>query len=300
VTDAVRSRSIGVPLAAVAACGLAGLLAVLFGSTLKGLALEWASSPDSSYGALLAAVALLIGWSRRRVVAAAIEQRSHHLGGLVLLLAGLFAFLIGRFGADVFITRISFVIITAGLVWYLAGAAAARLLAVPIVFLLIAIPLPALVVNTITLPLQLVASRVAENLLIAAAVPVFRDGNVLELRSTTLEVAQACSGLRSLISLTAIACLIGWAAERSWLRRTIIVAAALPIAVALNGIRVAATGLACEAWGPQMATGTWHELTGWITFAVAIAALMLFQRLLPRPRPRLVAAPPRWARWVTS
>jgi exosortase len=199
VTGVVRSRSIGAPVAAVAALGVAGLLATLFGSTFTGLALEWASSPDSSYGALLAAVALLIGWTRRRAVAAAIVRPANHSGGLAVLIAGLLAFLVGRFGADVFVTRVSLVVIIGGLTWYLAGASAARLLAVPIFFLLIAIPLPALVINTVTLPLQLVASRLAEQMLIVAGVPVFRDGNVLELRSTTLEVAQACSGLRSLI-----------------------------------------------------------------------------------------------------
>jgi exosortase len=284
VNDVVRSRSIGALPAALAATGLAGLLAVLYGSTLKGLALEWASSPDSSYGALLAAVAVIIGWNRRRAVAAAIARHSNSSGGLVLLMLGLVAYLVGRFGADVFVTRVSLIVMVAGLTWYLAGAAAARILAVPIFFLLIAIPLPALVVNTITLPMQLVASRISENLLILSGVPVFRDGNVLELRSTTLEVAQACSGLRSLISLTAVACLVAWAAERSWLRRAVIVVAAVPIAVALNGLRVAATGLACEAWGPQMAKGTWHEMTGWITFGAAIATLLLFQRLLPARR----------------
>ena len=164
---------------------------------------------------------------------------------------------------------------------------AARIVAVPIVFVLIAIPLPALVVNAITLPLQLVASRIAEYLLVAGGVPVFRDGNVLELRSTTLEVAQACSGLRSLISLSAVACVVAWAGERSWLRRAVVMAAAIPIAVVLNGVRVAATGVACDTWGPYMAKGGWHELAGWITFALAVGALLLFQRAAVEAPPRI-------------
>ncbi len=204
-------------------------------------------------------------------------------------------YLIGTVGADVFLSRISLVLVVAGLMWYLAGAAAARVAAAPVVFLLIAIPLPALLVNAVTLPLQLVASRIAENLLILTGVPVFRDGNVLELRSTTLEVAQACSGLRSLISLSAIACLVAWAAERTWPRRFVVIAAALPIAVVLNGVRVAATGVACETWGRQMAAGGWHELAGWITFAAAIGTLLLFQRILPRVGRPVGRPTPEWA-----
>jgi exosortase len=253
----------------------------LYAPTAKGLALEWASSPDASYGAILAAVAAATIWSRRNRLRAAAANASHTMPGLFVVVAGLFTYLIGFLGADVFVTRVSLVIVIAGLVWFLAGAGAARQLAAPFAFLLIAVPLPALIVNAITLPLQLVASRLAEGLLGFAQVPVFRDGNVLELQSASLEVAEACSGLRSAISLTAIACLVAWATERSTIRRAIVIACALPIAILLNGIRIAATGLACEAWGPAAASGRWHTLTGWITFVVAVAVLAQVQRALP-------------------
>src|SRR5919204_5110036 len=170
--------------------------------------------------------------------------------------------------------------IAAGLVafaftWMYAGVVRA-----PLVFLLIAIPLPELVVNMITLPLQLVASRIAETTLMAASVPVFRDGNVLMLPSTTLEVAQACSGLRSLISLAAVAALLGWITEPTWPRRAALIASAVPIAIAMNGLRVAATGLACEAWGRRAASGSWHEATGWITFVASLALIAGVQRMM--------------------
>lgn len=297
MTEAVRSFAPGGRgLTLAATLALAVLVGVLFAPTMKGLALEWASSPDSSYGALLAGIALLVAWQRRRLIASLVDHQARgHRSGLGLLLVGLLAYVVGIFGADVFVTRLSFVIIIAGITWYLAGGRAARAAAAPIVFLLLAIPLPALIVNAVTLPLQLVASRLAEQLLVVSGVPVFRDGNVLELQSTTLEVAQACSGLRSLISLSAVACLVAWAAERSWMRRALVVAAALPIAVALNGVRVALTGVACETWGPRMAKGGWHELAGWITFAAAIATLLAFQKLLPRVALRRAAPAAEWA-----
>jgi exosortase len=262
--------------------GLGALVVWLYASTLLGLGSEWLSSPDSSYGLVLAVIAALTFWNRRRLIVASAVQPSGLLPGLVLLAGGLMAFLIGRFGADVFVTRVSFVIVAAGLVWTIGGTTTARICAAPLALLFIAVPLPALVVNAVTMPMQLAASHVAEWMLAALHIPVFRDGNVLELQSTSLEVAEACSGLRSLISLTAIGCLVAWATERRVVRRIAVIAAAPPIALAFNAVRIAATGIACETWGPQAAKGGWHTFAGWLTFVVAVAALVRVQRLLPR------------------
>jgi exosortase len=249
---------------------------------LKGLALEWASGPDSSYGAILFLVAVGAAWSRRRRVSAAAAEATHTAWGAAALAAGLAMYLVGFLGADVFVTRISFVFVLAGAIWTVAGVRALRVLAAPLFFLMLAVPLPALVVNAITLPLQLVASRLAESMLGFAQIPVFRDGNVLELRSTSLEVAEACSGLRSAISLTAMACLLAWANDRFLGRRLVLVAIAVPLAIFLNGIRIAATGIACEMWGPAAASGRWHEFAGWLTFVVGMIVLVQTQRLAPR------------------
>jgi exosortase len=136
------------------------------------------------------------------------------------------------------------------------------------------------VVNAVTLPLQLVASQIAEASLMTVGVPVYREGNVLLLPSAALEVAEACSGLRSLVSLGALSVLLAWATESRTPARVVIVAAAVPVAVLMNGLRVALTGLASEAWGPSVATGSWHTFTGWLTFVAAMGSLMLLQRLL--------------------
>jgi exosortase len=132
----------------------------------------------------------------------------------------------------------------------------------------------------VTLPLQLVASRLAEALLAVAGVPVFRDGNLLVLPSATLEVEQACSGLRSLVSLGALGVVLAWATERQAGCRIAIAGSALPIAIVANSLRIAATGVAVEMWGPQAASGGWHTFTGWLTFVAAVAALVGVQRTL--------------------
>jgi exosortase len=156
-------------------------------------------------------------------------------------------------------------------------------MAAPLIFLLIAIPLPALVVNEVTLPLQLAASQVAETTLGLMSIPVYRDGNLLVLPSATLQVAEACSGLRSAVSLGAVGVLLAWATEPTLLRRAVLIATTLPIAIFMNGMRVAATGVYTESVGHPPGADL-HSFMGWVTFLVSIAALMTLQRIAsPRP-----------------
>jgi exosortase len=254
----------------------------LYAAALRGLVSEWLSSADASYGIVLAVVALVVLWRRRKAFAIASQTAGSPVPGAFALLAGLAVYLVGQLGADVFLTRVSFVLVLTGAVWCLAGTRAVRTIAAPLGFLLMAIPLPALLMNAVTLPLQLVASRIGEATLTAAGVAVFRDGNLLELPSTTLEVANACSGLRSIVSLAAIGGLLAWT-ESSWPRRVVLVAATIPVAIVTNGLRIAATGLACEAWGARAASDPWHTLGGWLTFIVSVSILMGLQRTMTTP-----------------
>jgi exosortase len=256
-------------------------LVLLYGRVTIGLVHEWVTNPDASHGIILSCVALAIAWSRRHSIVGASPgvESSYGLAGLGALVSGLVLFLLGQFSADIFITRGSLVVVLAGLAWYLTGWRAVRALVAPLAFLAIAIPLPALIVNSVTLPMQLVASRMAETMLSWCAVPVFRDGNVLVLPSAVLQVAEACSGLRSVISLGAIGLLLMWAADDAWWRRLGIVALTVPIAIALNAVRIAVTGLAVEQWGPDAASGGWHTFAGWTTFVAALAILLGVQRM---------------------
>jgi exosortase len=260
---------------------LALSVAWLYAGILRRLVAEWLSSADASYGIVLAVVALAVVWRRRHAFGAAADPHASGSAGAAILLAGLIVYLAGQLGADLFLTRISFIVVVAGAVAFVSGTRALRTIAAPLFFLLIAIPLPALIVNAVTIPLQIVASRIGEATLTAAGVSVFRDGNLLELPSTTLEVAEACSGLRSMVSLAAIAALLAWA-EPSWPRRALMLAASLPVAIVMNGLRIALTGIACETWGPRAATGAWHTFGGWATFVVSVFALMQLQRLFAR------------------
>ena len=259
---------------------LAALIAWLYAGVASGLVKQWVTSPDASYGLILAGVAGVLAWRRRAALNPHTDFPLASAAALLFVAASCAVLLAGIVAADLFLTRISFVLVAAGLVWFLAGLSALRALATPLLFLLLAIPLPELLVNAITLPLQLVASSLAETTLSAAGVPVFRDGNILELPAVTLQVAEACSGLRSAVSLACVAVLLAWSSRIGMMRRAALVIAAIPIAVAANGFRIAFTGIATETWGAAAARGTWHEATGWATFVVSLAALVAVQRVL--------------------
>jgi exosortase len=257
---------------------VAALIAFLYAGTARALAVQWLTSPDASYGLILAAVSAALVWKRRRFLVPDIDYPLATAAALLTLAGGCVMLLAGLVAADLFVTRASFVVVSGALIWFLAGHRVLRAMAAPLLFLLLAIPLPELLVNAITLPLQLIASALAETTLSAAGVPVFRDGNVLELPAVTLQVAEACSGLRSAISLTCVGVLFAWAARGSFRRRAIVIALAPLIAVVTNGLRIAATGIASEVWGPAAARGAWHETTGWITFVVSVVLLGAIHR----------------------
>jgi exosortase len=259
---------------------LAGSLAWLYADAGRGLLLQWITSPDASYGAILAAVALLVFWQRRLVILGEPGRSRASIAGIAVAAVGLAAHLAGLFAADLFTTRASFVVVAGGLIWFFGGSRAAAAAFTPLAFLLLAIPLPELVVTTVTSSLQAVAARTAELTLSAGGIPVYRDGNVLELPAATLQIAEACSGLRSVVSLASVGVLLAWATPGSPTRRTLLVLSTLPIAVVANGLRVAGTGAAAEAWGPAMTRDPWHSLAGWVTFVVSLSALWAVRRVL--------------------
>jgi exosortase len=265
----------------------------LYATTLSSLAAQWASDEDYSHGFFVAPLAAFFLWERREAFRHLDPQPSR--SGLVLIIMSLGVFVAGRLGAELFLTRISLVGLLAGIVWFMAGRAHLRAAAFPLAFLVLMVPLPAIVFNQITVPLQTVAARTGEIVIAAAGVPVLRDGNILQVPGRTLEVAEACSGIRSLISLFTLAIVLGYFADpsarggrgdgrRSGERRTAarvaLVVAALPIAIVANAARVAGTGLACYWLSPAAADGFFHGFSGWLMFAIALTGLLVAQRAI--------------------
>jgi exosortase len=221
-------------------------------------------------------LALWFAWQRRGLLERAPHRPS--FAGLVVMTAGLGLLMVGVLGAELFLSRVSLLFVLAGLVLFLGGRAKLRVLAFPLAFLLLMIPIPAILFNKIAFPLQLLASQAGAATLDLAYVPVLREGNVLVLANTKLEVAEACSGIRSLVTLLTLAIVLGqFSLDRAW-SRVALVLAAVPVAIAANAARVAGTGLAAHFWSPEAAEGFFHAFSGWAMFGVAFAILLAIQR----------------------
>jgi exosortase len=268
---------------------LAGVLiaagfVTLYWEVVAKLVMAWYTDDNYSHGFLIVPLAAYLAWERRERFRAAATRPSAF--GLVVVLGSLMVLTGGILGSELFTTRIAIVGSLVGVILFLFGWARLRVLLFPLAMLLLMIPIPAIIFNQLAFPLQIFASRVGEGALEAVNIPVLREGNVLILANTTLEVAEACSGIRSLVSLITLAIVFGYFSDpRPWVR-TLITVSAVPIAVLTNGARVAGTGIAAHYYGAAAAEGFIHEFAGWLVFVSAFALLALLQQLIARILPQ--------------
>jgi exosortase len=256
---------------------LAVLVLWLYADVFGKLVHDWYILPDFSHGFLIPFFVAYVVWARRSELAA--EPIAPTWSGVPLVGLALLTLLGGVYGAELFLSRISFVMLAAGLVWTFAGRRMLRALRFPLLVLLLAIPIPAVIFNQITFPLQLLASRLASDVLPLMGVPVLREGNVIELPAMKLEVAEACSGIRSLMSLFTLAVVYGYLLEKSTRRRVVLALASIPIAVAANALRIVGTGLCVQYWDPNKALGFFHEFSGWLMFVLSLFGIFLVHKL---------------------
>ena len=264
--------------AAAASIAVGVAIAAVYGEVLWALLRQWSSDDNYSHGFFVLPLAVYFAWQRRSALASA-PLRPNVLG-LVVVAVSLLVYLAGVLAAELFLTRVSLVGVVAGSILFVFGVSHVRALAFPIGLLLLMIPLPAIVFNQLTFPLQLLASRLGEGVVAAAGVPVLRDGNILHLPSRSLEVVEACSGIRSLISLLMLAIVLGYVAERRIGARIAIALSAVPLAILANAARVAGTGLVGEWVSPAAADGFFHTFSGWLMFVMAAAGLVGVQRVV--------------------
>ncbi len=265
-------------------------LAVLYRDVVPELIRAWSTDDNYSHGYLIPPIAAYLAWERRHRVLATAQRPSAF--GLVVILGSVVVLAVGVLGVELFLTRISLVGALVGTALFLFGWARLRVLAFPLAFLLLASPLPAILFNQIAFPLQLIASQFGETVVRAFDIPVLREGNVLILANITLEVAEACSGIRSLVSLLTLGIVFAYLGEsRSW-ARAVIVASTIPVAVIANGARVAGTGVAAHYYGQAAAEGFFHEFSGWLVFIVSFGMMLLLHRLLVLVAPDRTSTPP--------
>jgi exosortase len=255
------------------------LIAVCSAPALYSLASIWASDADMGHGFFVPLIAAFIAWQRRDELLA-IEPKPN-LWGLVVVILGGAQLIAGTLGVEQFLTHTAVVITLIGVIWLLRGTETLRTLVFPLFLLFFMVPIPLIIYNKITLPLQFIASRMAASALDMLGIPVLRDGNVLELPHQTLSVVEACSGIRSLLSLTFLSLVYGYFFEKRIWVRVVLFAATIPIAIVANGSRVAFTGIMTQI-KPELAEGFFHESTGWVIFIVALMILILFHQLIVR------------------
>jgi exosortase len=257
---------------------LSGLLLWLYGSVLQHLVAQWAHDPNYSHGFFVPAFSLFVIWTDKERLRRLPLKPSWT--GLLVLAFGLVVLTGGILGAELFLSRFSLLLVTAGLIVLTCGWNHMRFVLFPWLFLLFMIPIPTIVFNQLTFPLQLLASRAAAFALPLLGVPVLREGNIIQLPAMALEVAEACSGIRSLMSLATLAIIYGYLMETRTAIRVILAIAAIPIAVLANSLRIVGTGLLVQYWDPDKAEGFFHTFSGWLIFVVSLIMLFVLHRAL--------------------
>lgn len=287
-----RKRMIAGALAVIAA-----LLAV-YAPILYWMGVNWVEVEDYSHGFLIVPLAIYFAWQRKRPL-----RRAPIVGswwGLVPLALAVVSLTVGRLGVEYMTMRTSFVFSLIGLVLLLLGRRVFEVLAFPILFLFLMIPLPQSIVNVIAFPLQLIAADTAVNGLHLVGIPALREGNIIHLANSTLFVAQACSGLRSLMALITLGVVFAYFFRRSWGERIVIVASAIPIAILVNSFRVFLTGVLTNTIGEAAAGGWIHQTEGLFTFGIAFVLLLGEASLLERIWPARWRKPLKAARRATA
>ena len=269
---------------------LVGFLAVslisllLYIPVMMKLAHDWWRNPDYSHGFLIPLFAAFVVWERRGTLSKIPVHPSWW--GLAVCISSFLLLILGALGIDLFLARISLLVQMAGLILLFWGTKYLRAALFPWALLGLAVPVPAIIFNQVAQPLQLFASAVAASLLPVFGVPVLKDGNIIHLPSTTLEVATACSGIRSLVSLISLAIFYGYAKRRTIAQRWLLIILSVPIAIGANSLRVLGTGLLAQYWSPDKAEGFFHSFAGLMVFLVSSLLLMLSDSFLRKFRKR--------------
>ncbi len=253
-------------------------LVVLYLPFFTTLVSAWEHDENYSHGYFIPFISLYMVYTLRSRLQK--EELAGSLSGLLLLVPGLLLLVAGKIGSEFFVQRFSFLLCLLGVILLLAGVRIARIVLVPVLYLIFMIPLPAIIWNKLAFPLQLFGSELTEEIIRFLGVPVFREGNVLHLAETSLEVVAACSGLRSLVTMFALAALLAFLAGIPLWKRLLLFFSAAPAAIIANIIRLTGTALLASKYGARVAQGFLHDFSGMVVFAIGLALLFGVNALL--------------------
>jgi exosortase len=256
------------------------LLAVCYAPVIGRLVGQWYDDPDMGHGFFVPVIAAYIAWQNRGRIAGLAPEPNWW--GLAIMVWAAVQLYLGALGAELFLARTSLVISIVGAVLLLGGTRYLRIFGFSLFLLFFMVPIPTVIYNSLTFPLQLRASEMAEWAIGVLGIPIIREGNVLELASGKLNVVEACSGIRSLLTLTFLSLVYGYFAEKRVWVRVALFFSTIPIAILANAGRVTLTGIVSDKISPDLAEGGFHEAQGWVIFMVAFAILVVFHQVLGR------------------
>lgn len=252
----------------------------LFNYTLAKLIQNWGTDDNYSHGYLIPFIAGYMIWQRYHEILECAVTPSNW--GLAVIVLGMVMHVVGNIGAELFTMRVSLIVTIAGIVLFLFGRPVSQKVAVPVAYLLFMVPIPAIIWNQVALPLQLFAAKLTAQVIQAIGISVLREGNVLHLANTTLEVVDACSGLRSLNSLLALSGALAYIVSLKSISKWVLFFSAVPIAIAVNLIRLTLTAIMARYIGADAAQGFLHDMSGLIIFVAAFVLLYLAYMLINR------------------
>ena len=282
MSNGVRASIVGQAGAVPAFLLSLALLVAWFWPPLTVIASYW-SQDEYSHAPLVVALAVLIAWQRLALLR---PVAAPSWSGLALLAGAAVLFAVGQLAAFSSASAYGFVPALAGLCLAFFGPAYLRACAPALILLLFTVPLPQILVVGLTADLQLLSSTLGVRMLDAIGLPVFQEGNVIDLGSLKLQIVEACSGLRYLFPLMSCSYLAAHLVDDRWWKRGALFLSAIPITIVLNSLRIAITGIAADRWGVEMAEGFIHQFEGWAIFMVCLACLMAEMWLLLRFSPR--------------
>ena len=240
----------------------------------------WFGETSHNNGVLIPLVSAYLVWEKRKELSEV--QVSSSWMGFLSLLFGAFVFIIGILGAERFTQEISMVLLLIGIVWFNLGNRISRITVFPMLFLFLMIPPPKIFYNDLSVKLQLFSTKISMVFLHLLGVTVYNEGNVIYLPSMQLEVAEACSGIRSLFSLLTLGIIFAYIAQKRLSMRLLLVLSTVPIAILFNGLRISGTCILAQSWSPKITESFNHFMSGWIVFVFAFLAMLLMNKIIDR------------------